>query len=622
MIDTLLSAEYLAPEGSKTHILQKKQKRESNTSLWLLSAMQPENTALTEVVWNTFEKEYFGNIAQIDDPYECFEEALRTVNNALSHDESVTTEEFYRSNTLLLALFVDGALHISVVGNGEVYLVRKGKVIVISEGLSPQKFGGEVFANIASGDLEKDDRIILTSERLLRYATPNQLTEMVSRDVEGAAEEIAELLRMADVQESFVVLASGSTKEPLPLEDSSSQKAPASFLQKSKESFSLSYLQATIVRFWRKLQSGEQKQFLGVVLGVLGLVLCIVLFLSFSDRSDEQEYEEYKQLLSQVDNSIKNVEDLETLGETETANANLAKIERDLDTILQSSYFRSEATVFAQELSQIRDRINNITRISTPKELANLKTRKNEVSAKGVVSYGDEWFAFDSTTLFRIVLEGVENVIPLLSEIAISDGVPLEQQQKIIFMDQDAKLVEYDVTTESPSLAKTTDETWKNAVAMSSYGDNVYLLSPEEKQIWKYEYQLDSFSAAIPYLQEDYADMSDAVSVTIDGNVFALTSTGKLLKFFKGILEEYEVTGAPTDIWEGATQIYTNEQLDNILILNPKKSTVYIFFKGSKQAQYLSQIVFENVGTLQKIWAEAPQKLVVVDETKVYSAEF
>lgn len=621
MIDKLLTAEHLAQDTDAAHIIKKQKKDADNTQLWLLFSGPEEDTDLVDDIWQTLQTAYFETVNQ-EDAYDRFEEALKIVNAQIGSGEVVKKEDFLRTHSLLLGLFVDGTLHISVSGNAEVYLLRRGKLTPISEGLSPKKPGGDVFVNIASGELENDDKVAFASQRLLRHATANQLSTMLGSGILEAKESLQDLLHMAQEDATFILFHARSTAGTLPL-GMPDKPARSDFSFADKGGAMLQNGGRFVSDFFGKLRAGDQKPFLAFVLGILGLIVIVIFLSSLSNTSDQQNYDQYRALMTQVDSALQTAEEQEIIGNIEVANASLRKADRDLQQILESGLFRAEALAKLEEASVIRDRINNITRISTPRALANLKSRKNDVSARGVFAYDNEWYAFDDSALFRIILEGVENVIPFSGNAALTHGVPFKRQQTFIFSDENARIYEYDPSDASNgfTLAKTEDNTWEKFTAIETYAQYLYLLDPASSQIWKYEDRGDTFGPANGYVQEDY-DLSNAISLAIDGFIFVYTSDGQLFKMLKGIQEEYELVGAPDGALDGVTKMYTNEELEHILFLNPGKSSVYIFFKGTNQATYDSQIALENVGTLQDMWAEAPKTLIVVDETKVYAVDF
>ncbi len=619
MMKKILSAEHISQKKEKTEIIEKKRLEADKTEMWMIFSGPDGEKEFASTIWETIRTAYFETLSH-EDPYDRFEEALKIVNAQIAENEIVADPDFFRLHSILIGLFAQQTLHITVAGNAEGYLIRKTTLTTISDGLSAKEGGGDIFVNIASGDIEEDDHVVFSTERLLRHATQHQLSEMLSTGIVEGKDAAEELLRLAGEDSTFVLFhAEKDTLEKLPLEK---EKEKRDGFKKAGNGVSFfKSIPDLFTSFFRKLRNGDQKPFLALVLGILGLIVIYIFISSLSGNTKVEEYDSYKNILNEVRDTLSTIEDQETMGEVDMANANLNKVDRDLEKILSSEYFRAEAAAYAEQASQIRDRINNITRISTPKEMANLKSRKNEVNAVGVFEYESEWYAFDANTLFRIVLDNVENVIPLSSEDLMTSGTPFLNKQKMVFSDAKGKIFEYDVADGQFSLAKTEDDNWKKSVEMQTYAKYLYLLSPEDSQIWKYERKTDNYGVAVPYFQEEY-DISGALSFGIDGYVYVFTREGNLLKFLKGFQEEYEITGAPEDALAGVTQIYTDTELEYILMLNPSKSTVYVFFKGQNQAEYSRQVVFENVGTLKKMWAKAPQTLIVVDEAKVYQVDF
>ncbi len=617
-------AEHLGSPSEYTKIIKKEESQNLQTRMWMIFSGPEGEQSFAEAIWETLKNAYF-HILQEQNPYDRFEESLKILNTQITEDQIVVHPDFIRTHSIVLVLFAEGELHISTVGTFEVYLARKGKLNIISENISPQKIQPDVFINIASGELSHGDTLLFSESRILRHMTESELTEILHMNIQEGKNTLTDTLERAGDNVSFVLASFEGKETPLPLETNKERgkkgfttTSSTSFLQ----NFSWDQSRKNMTKFFWRLRAGDHKPFLGLLLGILGLILILSFVTSFADRTNNDERDEYKQLLGQIQASLKNVKDQEILGEKDRANANLSRIDRDLEKILQSSFFRSEALVLLEEVSQVKDQINDITRISTPKELANLKTRKSDVSLVGVFEYEGEWFSFDKNTLFRIVLnDEFVDTIPLISESELINGVPLTNKKQFIFTDAKGKIFEYDAEQKELSLAKTEDSIWKKGEDIFAYSKYVYLLSPEENQIWKYERKEENYGTAIPYIAEEI-DISSAISFAIDGEVFVFTAEGELMKFLKGVSQEYSLIGTPDGILENVTQIYTDDELEHILLLNPSESTVYVYFKGNNQATYQSQIVLENVGTLQAMWANAPTTLVIADENKVYEIDF
>lgn len=569
---------------------------------------------LAETIWKTLETAYFETLSQ-EDAYDRFEEALRIVNLQLAAENELKNQDFLHEYAVLLALFAENELHVSVVGAAEAYLIRKNKLSIISEGLAPKEIKDDLFVNIASGEIEHDDKVLFATDRFLRHATSAQLAEMLAPGVLEGSESLKELLRLADDHVSFILFHAHGASKALPFQEENLPKRDF-FAPLAKNTIFANFMMRAR-QFWEKLKTGDQKHFLAAILGVLGIVVVISLIGSLFGQSQDAQYQHYKDLLTQGQRSLAEAEDQESLEQKDRANTTLNTVEQDLQEVLKSGLFRSEALALLNKTAEARDRINNITRISTPKELAVIKASKDQGTLRGIFEYAEEWFAFDTTGLARIVLDKVASTVAFPAGAQIQLGAPFSDKQKLVFSDGRNKIFEYDPESKKFSAAKTDDTAWKTHSLMTAYSKYIYLLSPGDKQIWKYEKGADAYGAATGYLDGEY-DLSQAVSFTIDGNIFVFTKDGKLLKFFQGKQVEYPLSGTPEGALDGVSKIYTTENLDSLLLLNPKKSTVYVFTKGQKQLIYTHQIVLENIGVLQDFWVKEPKMLVVADETKLY----
>jgi serine/threonine protein phosphatase PrpC/Tfp pilus assembly protein PilN len=116
---------------------------------------------------------------------------------------------------------------------------------------------------------------------------------------------------------------------------------------------------------------------------------------------------------------------------------------------------------------------------------------------------------------------------------------------------------------------------------MVSYGKNVYVLSPADNQINKYQKAADGLSNKTAWLKS--GDVKNAVSIAIDQNIFVLYSDGTVKKFYGGT--EYSEGGKtfslqqPSEAPAGATKIFTLPDMKNLYILDASKGRVLIFDK-------------------------------------------
>ena len=116
-------------------------------------------------------------------PYERFEAALKEANLIINSLKEKRGKGFGRINAII-AVFTGQELHLTQSNDAEAYLIRNGKLSLVSEGLSSRS--ADLFVNIASGELKPDDKMIFATGRLLRVATHSQLVQLFNDGVTEA----------------------------------------------------------------------------------------------------------------------------------------------------------------------------------------------------------------------------------------------------------------------------------------------------------------------------------------------------------------------------------------------------------------------------------------------------
>ncbi len=128
---------------------------------------------------------------------------------------------------------------------------------------------------------------------------------------------------------------------------------------------------------------------------------------------------------------------------------------------------------------------------------------------------------------------------------------------------------------------------WEGEAFVYSYAGNLYVLDKGSGNVWRYPAIQGSFGGKQRWLGAGVnPDFSNAVSFAIDGSVWVLLSTGKILKFGMGSPESFTIT-AMTETLNNPVNLYTNEELSYLYILDPQSARmVVVDKKGIYKSQY------------------------------------
>jgi hypothetical protein len=140
------------------------------------------------------------------------------------------------------------------------------------------------------------------------------------------------------------------------------------------------------------------------------------------------------------------------------------------------------------------------------------------------------------------------------------------------------------------------------------YARRIYAVAPETEQILRYNRVGYDFGSGTPWIESHSTDLSDAISITIDGDVYLLKSDGEFVKFTSGNETSWSV-GAVDPALSGANaKIWSTDTSDFMYVLDPDQNRVLILRKesGALVVQYTSDnfsdlkdmIVDEEVGLI------------------------
>ena len=149
----------------------------------------------------------------------------------------------------------------------------------------------------------------------------------------------------------------------------------------------------------------------------------------------------------------------------------------------------------------------------------------------------------------------------------------------VVYADRNKGLVQSKSSGSFTNIVKKI-QLWKQPVALTSYGSNIYLLDEGADELFKYTPIEGGYSDALSYIQSGSSiDLNGAKSVAIDFSVYLLTASG-LFKFEGGNRVDFAL---PESV-EPATLVgaFTNADNDYLYLLAPARSRIIVLDKEGK----------------------------------------
>lgn len=159
----------------------------------------------------------------------------------------------------------------------------------------------------------------------------------------------------------------------------------------------------------------------------------------------------------------------------------------------------------------------------------------------------------------------------------------------------------------------------EDAVAMSSYNSNIYLLSPTDNQIYKRVSTATGYGAKTKYLvNPETNEVQNSVAMAIDSDVFVITADGFVKKYTSGKRQNYNINNLPENI-KNPSLIYADSNVEGQYIVSNDNRIIKINADQSFAAQYISDSVSEIKGIFVN---DTTQTIYALSKGKVFTIKF
>ncbi len=296
----------------------------------------------------------------------------------------------------------------------------------------------------------------------------------------------------------------------------------------------------------------------------------------------------------------------------EVARVQLASAKNDVDQAL--TLFRSNEAAAELE-ANIQAKLDEINQIVPLYKLLTLQPLGGAGSEpEQLIVEGSRVFVGDTGT-DRVVRFGLDEVSGLIPETAgglvaergqvLSDGQIVgelvdiawgaaggeRRSSNLLILDSNRNLMEVDSALGLKPLVVAEREQWVTPRVIEGYNGNFYLLDAGSGKILRYRPTADGYSSAPDnYLEGDAAiDLSRAVDMAIDGNIWILYSDGTVQTFFQGRQQPFVLEPPPDGPITSPHAIFTGSAAGNAQTLYIVDSGDGRILEYDKTGKYLRQ---------------------------------
>jgi hypothetical protein len=292
---------------------------------------------------------------------------------------------------------------------------------------------------------------------------------------------------------------------------------------------------------------------------------------------------------SQLANGQK-TEALQVLSELSNAiNELSAKDKQALDTILAQSK-KPSLEQLREIILQLEDQASGIVRVDAAEVYIN---PDSSASYSALSLLEDTLYAIDkSSGSVLSVKSGVSKIITTNTILKNSLGLSSSLASNSIYaLTTDAV---YQIRPDGTLSKPANPTTWPSSIAISSYLSNIYLLSQEDNQIYRFTKTPTGFGPKTAYIKNPAAGLlSDATSTSVNGNIFVSKRNGDVLLFDQGVQKEFNIARKPSDQIDITSLAYI-ESPDQLILLNSAKKAFIILTLKDSGAEYQKEVIVNS----------------------------
>ncbi|MDP2693060.1 MAG: hypothetical protein Q8O88_05475 [bacterium] len=243
-------------------------------------------------------------------------------------------------------------------------------------------------------------------------------------------------------------------------------------------------------------------------------------------------------------------------------------------------------------------------------EQASAQTKKLARINNTIIAYGpDDLFIYKYDINSGIIEKKNHQTIPNI----IKASTPKEQD-KIVFLTKDNAIAFYspDSGVVTSKEISTTENSSLSDVFV--YSQKLYTIDTANKEIYRHNLTQLGYDKGTAWLNTK-ADISDGVSLAIDGDLFLLKSNGEILKFTSGYQKEFTISGLDPEL-TNPTEIWTYNNLKYLYILEPTNKRVVVLDKSGQMMQQYTSASWQNPTGM--IVDEEKKVIYVLDSNKIH----
>lgn len=355
-----------------------------------------------------------------------------------------------------------------------------------------------------------------------------------------------------------------------------------------------------------------------IVFGLIAIILLAILLTNIRVITKQKQTEQSKQQLSielqQLQDKLEEARLAGIFNQPDKAATALQIVLDGLPELVNSDLKKEAEQLQVKTLAQL-DTLTQTKRITSLNKVTTVKDATR--------------FAFSSDKIALTNIDGTQLTLLQLSDKSLKT-IPIPSDQKILSLTAYDKKPGFAILTNQPAvyelgidkldlLSLQNNSNWKTGIAITSFFNNLYILSPNDNQIWKYSLIKSAYGKADGFVS-DGTKIENSLNTSIDGQLYILKADGQIIRFNRGKKDDFALTAPP----KPTSEISAAKQL----MTTPESNLLYLLDGGrilsfDKTGKYQSQYAFNEIDSIDSFMIDENKKTIyLLSKGIFYTASF
>uniref|UniRef100_A0A832DRS2 PPM-type phosphatase domain-containing protein n=1 Tax=candidate division WWE3 bacterium TaxID=2053526 RepID=A0A832DRS2_UNCKA len=354
------------------------------------------------------------------------------------------------------------------------------------------------------------------------------------------------------------------------------------------------------------------------VIGILVLVLAISVIYTIWEQSQKIRAAEFERLLTEAVQSLDEAGGLVGLS-NERAKELVDEARTDLERARGLFPDAIEIDPLLVQAIDLFNAIEKITPIGEEQLVYDLNLQAPDAQGLAITGAGSIVYALEGKrgAIFALDFSGELPSAAVLGEGRIAGALEAVAESGYLYL-RGAEHFYRINTADSAVDEPIRFDRFSKAIALDTYLGNVYLLTPEDEQVYKFWNLPAGYSKEVSWVKEALP-MAGAVDLAIDGEVWLLKSDGQLVRLAAGKQEPFVISNLSTPFKE-SIKIFTRPGMKYLYVLDRGEKRVVVL---EKSGNFYRQFKGDVLSDAKDLWVSGDEKtLYILAGSKIYKIGF